>query len=141
MRQLRQTSKPLTLPIALYKGDGGSLSVVEQHSTVPFEILRVFTISATGGTSRGHHAHKQCSQFLHCVHGEVTVACFDGQQEVEFSLNAGSEGLLIPPGIWAHQTYEGTSNILNVFCDLPYDDGDYIRDKDDYVTWLNERST
>ncbi|MBC7017841.1 WxcM-like domain-containing protein, partial [Salmonella enterica] len=42
----------------------GELVVIEQGKSIPFAVLRTFTVRATAGAIRGRHAHKRCSQFL-----------------------------------------------------------------------------
>ena len=46
-----------------------------------------------------------------------------------------SRALLVPPGIWAEQVYEGDDTVLMVLCDLPYDEADYIRDYTEFLAF------
>ena len=110
--------------------------MVEETSTVPYAIARVFTITSPGQMIRGQHAHKKCHQFMHCILGTVKVVCFDGRGEREFTLNANGDGLLVPAGNWAHQEYLDQLNVLNVYCDLPYDPKDYIHDKTEFINQI-----
>ena len=43
-------------------------------------------------------------------------------------MDVSNLGLVIPPGIWAQETYLKENTILVVLCDLPYDADDYIFD-------------
>jgi dTDP-4-dehydrorhamnose 3,5-epimerase-like enzyme len=119
--------------------ENGGLIVIEGLKDLPFNISRVFTVRAPNGSIRGQHAHKKCTQFLTCPLGKVQVLCEDGDMSVEFTLDNPKKGVLIPPGIWAQQTYQTENSILNVFCDMPYDVQDYIRNYDEYKLYINQQ--
>lgn len=112
--------------------DNGDLIVMERIINIPFEIVRVFVVRASEGSIRGQHAHKACSQFLTCPSGTVEVLCDDGEQTSTFRLDHPNIGLLIPPGIWAQQTYLSKNSILTVICDHLYDATDYLRDYNEF---------
>jgi dTDP-4-dehydrorhamnose 3,5-epimerase-like enzyme len=115
--------------------DQGVLRVFESED-VPFIVKRVFTVvNAKGGSKRGQHAHKRCNQLLCCVSGEVNLICDDGKTQIEILLTPSSEGVLVGHGIWAEQKYLKDDSVLIVFCDQPYDEGDYIRVYDEYLEW------
>jgi len=107
-----------------------SLYVYETGSLLPFDIKRVFTVISKVGNIRGNHAHKKCSQLLVCVSGEIEVITDNGNQEVAYKLSDMSQGLLIPPGIWASQKYLEQNSVLMVLCDALYDADDYIHNYD-----------
>jgi len=107
----------------------GALSVYQSGELVPFDIKRVFVVSANKGEERGHHAHINCSQLLVAVSGEIEVKVSDIEKKsMTYSLKQLNEGLLIPPGIWASQRYIKEGSVLMVLCDHEYDESDYIRD-------------
>ena len=119
------------------RGDkGGMLSVYQSGEHVPFDIRRVFTVSAGKGSIRGHHAHKACSQLLVSVHGRIRVTCSDDAKTEQFDLDDSGLGLLIPPGIWAKQEYMTDVAVLMVLCDRGYEESDYIRNYDEYVEYV-----
>lgn len=117
--------------------DNGDLIVMEKIINVPFEIERVFVVRAPEGAIRGQHAHKACSQFLTCPSGLIEVICDDGTDKKTFLLTHPNMGLLIPPGIWAQQTYILPNSILTVLCDRIYEAADYIREYDEYQKFRN----
>jgi hypothetical protein len=43
-------------------------------------------------------------------------------------------GLIIPPGIWAQQTYLTENSVLTVLCDKLYQAADYIRDYEEFTS-------
>lgn len=112
--------------------DNGDLIVIERSINIPFSIVRVFVVRAPQGAVRGQHAHKACSQFLTCPNGIVEIVCDDGTNKETFMLDHPNTGLLIPPGIWAQQTYKTYGAVLTVLCDRLYEADDYIRDYKDF---------
>jgi dTDP-4-dehydrorhamnose 3,5-epimerase-like enzyme len=112
--------------------NNGNLIVMEGNKQVPFSIARVFIVKAPKDEVRGQHSHKKCTQFLICNSGSVEVICDDGTNRQIYLLNKPNKGLLIPPGIWAQQTYLMENSILTVLCDRPYEADDYIREYDEF---------
>lgn len=110
------------------------LVVYEGIKNVPFNIQRLFMIKAMAKIDRGFHAHKECAQLLVVLNGECCVTCDDGQKKKKILLSKSSEGLLIPPTIWAEQEYQ-SDTILLVLADKPYDENDYIRNYDDFLNF------
>ena len=100
--------------------ENGDLIVMEQHKNVPFEIQRVFVVRAPKGAIRGQHSHIKCTQLLTCPNGIIDIECDDGKNKSYFTLNHPNIALLIPPGIWAQQTYTVENSILTVLCDRKY---------------------
>ena len=115
----------------------GDLTVMEGMTHIPFSIARVFVVRGFAGSIRGDHAHKACSQFLTCPYGIVEVNCDDGSEVATFVLDKPDIGLLIPPSIWAKQSYLIDNSVLTVLCDKPYETLDYIRNYEDYKEYRN----
>ncbi len=117
----------------------GTLCVYECGRHVDFAIQRVFAVFAENGEVRGEHAHKQCTQLLVCVSGKIRVTCDDGATATDYLLDDMSVGLLIPPGIWAKETYVEGNALLMVLCDRAYEADDYIRDYSEYQIYAKDR--
>lgn len=113
----------------------GDLVVLEKRSGMPFAAERIFTVHAVRGAVRGRHAHRECAQILMCLVGAIEVECDDGGAKRTFQLDRPDFALLIPPSIWATETYRGDGSVLTVLCDRPYDEVDYIRDYSEYLVW------
>ena len=113
--------------------ENGDLIVMEKFKNVPFEIQRVFVVRAPKGAIRGQHSHIKCTQLLTCPSGIIDVQCDDGKNKLYFTLNHPNMALLIPPGIWAQQTYTVENSILTVLCDRIYEAEDYIREYNIFI--------
>ncbi len=120
----------------LHKDENGILCICECGKNIPFNVCRVFTVSAKLGNIRGDHVHKQCTQLLVCVSGKIRVTCDDGSVVTQYYLDHMGVGLLVPPGIWAKEEYLKDDAVLMVLCDRLYEPEDYIRDYAEFITFL-----
>ena len=131
--------KNIKIPNIIDNINQGSLRVIELDQ-VPFQTQRVFSVvNAQARSKRGEHAHKKCNQFICCVSGEVQLKCDDGIKQIEILLSPESDAILIPNGIWAEQKYLKDNSVIIVFCDQPYDEGDYIRDYQKFLDWKKKQ--
>lgn len=123
-----------TIRFPRHADKNGVLHVYESGRHVPFDIRRIFTVSAMAGDIRGNHAHKQCTQLLVCTSGTIRVVCDDGLALTTYTLDSPDVGLLVPPGVWAREDYLTDGAVLMVLCDRVYEEQDYIRDYDEFKT-------
>jgi hypothetical protein len=114
----------------------GNLTVFESaENSVPFEIRRAFAITdAPAGVSRADHAHRKCSQLLVCLGGAVSVKLLDGEHQTIETLSNDGLGILVPPMIWNSVRFESAGTVLLVYCDQHYEDDEYIRDWDAFLS-------
>ena len=106
----------------------GSL-VAAEFSDIPFVPRRLFAVHhVPSETVRGSHAHRECSQFLICLAGEVSCLVDDGSAEEKIRLEGPHVGLHIPPMVWTTQSEYSHDAILLVLASHPYDFTDYVRD-------------
>jgi UDP-2-acetamido-3-amino-2,3-dideoxy-glucuronate N-acetyltransferase len=111
----------------------GRLAAGEFGKEIPFEPKRFFMVFEVPGREvRGAHSHKQCHQFLICIHGSVSVVVDDGAASEEIALTDRNVGLLVPAGIWAVQFKYSEDAVLLVFASEHYDANDYIRDYEQF---------
>ena len=119
------------------ENDQGNLTVVQSLETVPFDVRRVFYLyDIPGGEARGAHAHKACHQFLVAASGSFEVILDDGVSKRKVFLNRPFMGLYVPPGIWAAEQDFSSGAVCLVLASDPYDETDYIRDYEDYLTFV-----
>jgi len=113
----------------------GSLTAGETpDDAVPFNPRRWFLVyDVPGREVRGAHAHRECEQFLICVHGSVRVAVDDGENRAEVTLSDPTEGIYVPPLVWASQFRYSPDAVLLVLASHPYDAADYIRDYGEFL--------
>ena len=117
----------------------GSITAINNLVEIPFEVNRVFYLyDIPGGESRGAHAHKECHQFLIAATGSFEVELFDGRVRRTVALNRPNIGLHIPPGIWASEVNFSSSSICLVLASHHYEEGDYIRQLDSYISLYGE---
>lgn len=109
-----------------YSAPNGSLTVLTEFGR-PFVANRIFSIVASRGSVRGEHAHRECSQLLICVSGSIEVLTHDGFSQTSTLLDNPSRGLLIPPLVWASQTFCSEQAVLVVVCDNDFDESEYVK--------------
>jgi dTDP-4-dehydrorhamnose 3,5-epimerase-like enzyme len=125
----------LIRPPQFLDGDG-LLVPTEAGRQVPFlQIQRMFAIVAPTGAKRGRHAHKLCSHFMLCVSGAVDIVCDDGKERKTFALDHPELALFVPPGLWLECDVRENDSVLIVLCDRLYEEHDYIRDYDQFLSF------
>lgn len=113
----------------------GSLSVAELGEDTPFEAKRYFLVYGVPSLEiRGEHAHRQCKQFLIAVNGSVHVVADDGKHREEFVLDRPNLGLYLPPMTWGIQYRYSPDAVLMVLASEHYDNADYVRDYDQFLS-------
>jgi hypothetical protein len=122
-----------TIDLPRHARDDGAVVIAESGESVPFAIVRLFTVTAPRDAERGKHAHRLCSQFMICVHGMVNVVCDDGGNRRSFVLDRNDLALLVPPTIWSTLTYRYADSVVAVLCDRPYEKDDYVSDYAEFV--------
>lgn len=113
----------------------GNISIVENRTTVPFEVKRTyFLYDIPGGQSRGAHAHKELSQLIVAASGSFTVTLDDGNVKRSFTLNRPWQGLYVVPGIWRTLEDFSSGAVCMVLASHLYDENDYIREYQEFIT-------
>ena len=112
----------------------------EFSSQLPFKPERAFVVyEVPSSRVRGEHAHRECHQFLICLHGSVAVVVDDGENSQELLLDKPDRGIHLPPMTWGIQYKYSSDAVLLVFASHPYDADDYIRDYEEFRRLANER--
>lgn len=116
----------------------GALQFFEAERDIPFQIKRFYYISdVLKGIERGSHAHKRLQQFLFCPYGEVNIKLDDGTKKTEINLNRPDIGILLTPCIWREMVWHKDNSVLCVAVSDFYDPNDYIRDHDEFVSYVS----
>lgn len=123
------------------KGDErGHLVVVEGMTDIPFEIKRIFYIyGSSKDVVRGQHANRRSEFVLINVAGTSKVKVKDGKgNEVVFSLNRPHTGIYLPNMVWKEMYDFSENSVLLVLASEHYDNGEYIRDYNEFVELMRE---
>ena len=113
----------------------GSLSPLYGGVHVPFAIKRVYYLyDVPGGAERGGHAHLALQQLIVAATGSFAVTLDDGRSRRSITLNRSYYGLYVPRLIWREITDFCTGAVCLVFASLAYDESDYIRNYQDFLT-------
>lgn len=119
----------------------GSITVVENSGTLPFDTRRVYYLyDVPGGSSRGAHAHKALSQLIIAASGSFRVTLDDGRSKRTFFLNRPYQGLLVRPGIWRDLDDFSSGAVCMVLASDVYQKEDYIRDYSSFLKYKNDTS-
>lgn len=120
----------------------GNISVVENNQDIPFEVRRAYYLyDVPGGESRGGHAHKELSQLIIAASGSFTVTLDDGRVKRTFTLNRPYQGLYVVPGIWRTLDDFSSGAVCLVLASHEYDEGDYIRDYNEFIQYKNGKDS
>ncbi len=118
----------------------GSLNVIDIEKLLPFPVRRIFyTHHVSSAEVRGEHAHRNCEQFLIAIHGSLHVIVDDGTARDEYVLDSPSVGLHLPAGCWGIQYKHSPDSVLMVLASHPYDNGDYIRDYEEFRAYIRRK--
>ncbi|MBO6023327.1 MAG: WxcM-like domain-containing protein [Bacteroidales bacterium] len=117
----------------------GNLSVVENGTTLPFDVKRVYYLyDIPGGEGRGAHAHKELEQLIIAASGSFTVTLDDGKSKRSFFLNRPYQGLYVKPGLWRNLVDFSSGAVAMVLASEVYQVEDYIRDYDEFIKFREE---
>ena len=117
----------------------GNITVVENGVSVPFGIKRVYYLyDVPGGESRGGHAHKDLYQLIVAASGSFTVTLDDGKVKRTFLLNRPYQALMVVPGIWRTLDDFSSGAVCLVLASECYTEDDYIRDYDEFKTYVSQ---
>ncbi|AMD85176.1 WxcM-like, C-terminal [Capnocytophaga haemolytica] len=118
----------------------GNLSFFENENQIPFEIARTYWIyDVPGGELRGSHAFREQQEFIIALSGSFDVVLHNGEEEQRFVLNRSYYGLYIPKMYWRKIENFSTNSLALIVSDKSYDEGDYIRDFEEFKRLRNER--
>lgn len=113
----------------------GGMVALESNRSVPFEVKRVYYLfGSSPGVSRGFHAHRSLQQVAICVHGSCRMVLDDGVRREEVRLGSPCTGLMIGDRVWREIHDFSPDCVLLVLASAHYDESDYIRSYDDFVS-------
>jgi dTDP-4-dehydrorhamnose 3,5-epimerase-like enzyme len=117
----------------------GNLTFIENSCHIPFDIKRVYYLyDVPGGSDRGSHAHKNLHQFIVAMSGSFDVVLDDGRQQQCFQLNRSHYGLYVCPMMWRYLDNFSSGAVCLVLASETYNEDDYIREYNSFVTAVRE---
>ncbi len=118
----------------------GKISVAESSKNIPFQIKRVYYIYDfdSDKSVRGYHAHKNLEQVLFCISGSFTLKLDDGFNIYEEDINEPHIGIFIGKYVWHTMHNFSDDCVILVFASDYFNESDYIRDYDDFLSIITE---
>lgn len=114
----------------------GNIGVIE-NCTIPFEMKRVYYLyDIPSSAKRGGHAHKSLVQVLIAISGSFDVLLKNDISERKVTLNKPNIGLLINNNIWRELENFSSGAVCLVIASAVFEEGDYIRDYDEYLSHI-----
>ncbi|AUY08594.1 sugar 3,4-ketoisomerase [Aeromonas sp. ASNIH2] len=127
------------IPLQAHGDERGSLIALEEGKNIPFPVKRVYYLFNTkDGVSRGFHAHKALKQVAIAVRGSCRFVLDDGKERVEVLLDNPAQGLLIESFMWREMHDFSDDCVLMVLADQLYDENDYIRSYDNFISLVDK---
>lgn len=115
----------------------GKLVAIEGQQDIPFNVKRVFYIFGTQPhLPRGQHSHYKTQQYLIAISGSCKVTLDDGKQKITHHLNQPNTGLFQDALVWGVMHEFSADCILLVLASEHYDEADYIRDYNHFLTMV-----
>lgn len=114
----------------------GHITALNNTDEIPFEVKRIYYLyDVPSGVERGGHAHHKLHQYLVAASGSFDVIIDDGNIKKTVSLNRPNFALKVVPGIWRELNNFSSGSICLVLASEKYDEGDYIRNHDEFLTY------
>ena len=111
----------------------GALNLLESSKELPFTPRRVFwVVGVPRGSERGFHAHRTGNQLLFCLQGSILLTLKTHAEEETIVLSSEGPGVWMRNMVWGEQKFATEDAVLLVFASNNFDEGDYIRDFDEF---------
>jgi dTDP-4-dehydrorhamnose 3,5-epimerase-like enzyme len=121
----------------------GSLTFIEGGNHIPFAIRRIYYLyHVPNRRVRGSHAHKALHQIFIAVAGSFDLTLDDGcGGKVHHHLSRPEKGLYVGPMVWREVANFSRGAVCLVLASEPYDEDDYYRNYDDFVSAVATQTT
>ena len=114
----------------------GNLTVIENEKEIPFVIARTYWVyDVPGGERRGGHAYRENEELVVALSGSFDVIVDDGKERQTFSMNRSYFGLYLPRGMWRELDNFSTNSLALVLASRDYEQSDYIRDYNEFLSF------
>lgn len=113
----------------------GDLTFVEGATHVPFEIRRVYYLyNVPVDAERGGHAHRELEQVIFALSGSFRIKIDNGERKSEFWLRDPRKGLYVSRLVWREMDSFSQGAVCMVLASQRYDEADYFRCYDDFLS-------
>lgn len=132
------SDRPQLMVLPEIRNEHGAIGIVEpRQMSFPFEIKRAYWLyDLELGEQRGFHAHRTLKQLFIAVSGSIKVALDDGLGSIDdYILHSPRTALYVPSGNWKLIETTENSSILLVLASAEFDESDYLRNYDDFLSW------
>lgn len=127
-----------SLDLEIFSDVRGSLSILNIQEETGILFRRVFWIKdVEPGVVRGEHAHRTGHQVLVCISGALTLTIEDVAGHSSIEMSNGS-AVWMKPMTWASQKFNQPETTLLVLASNSFDPSDYIHDKVEFLSLLNQ---
>jgi len=123
------------LNFPLFEDTRGGLIPFELDENFPFDVKRVYLVTAKDNAKRGGHAHKIESEMFVAAQGSIKALVNDGNKDEVIILDQKNTGLLVNAYCW-HEFYDFSDDaVLLCFSSTHYLPGEenYIMDKEVFL--------
>lgn len=112
----------------------GRLSAID-ISEIPFQVKRIFIVDRVQLNGiRSEHAHIRDNQMLYCLNGSLKIKLTDTNLDTKYYILKQTDSLMIPKLTWSVITFLDPESSLICFCSENYDEKEYIRDYNIFIT-------
>lgn len=117
----------------------GDLTFIEGENHIPFPIRRVYYLyNVPVDAERGGHAHHDLEQVVFALSGSFRIKIDNGSTKTEYWLNNPQKGLYINKLIWREMDSFSQGAVCMVLASHQYDESDYLREYDDFISTINK---
>ena len=117
----------------------GDLTFIEGENHIPFPIRRVYYLyNVPVDAERGGHAHHDLEQVVFALSGSFRIKIDNGSTKSEYWLSNPHKGLYINKLIWREMDCFSQGAVCMVLASHLYDESDYLREYDDFISTINK---
>ena len=117
----------------------GDLTFIEGENHIPFPIRRVYYLyNVPVDAERGGHAHHELEQVVFALSGSFRIKIDNGSTKSEYWLSNPQKGLYINKLIWREMDCFSQGAVCMVLASHPYDESDYLREYNDFISTINK---
>jgi dTDP-4-amino-4,6-dideoxygalactose transaminase len=114
----------------------GVLGVAEVSKHIGFPVHRAYYIKEVPkGQGRGGHGHRALRQCFLCLRGGVSLSVAKGGRRQTVRLGLKPQAAIVGAGAWRDLSDFSDDSVVIVLASDEYDEGDYIRDYNNFVRW------